>query len=762
MRLRSMAMGAAALALVAPSLVAAGVVTAGSAAALTDPVAMSADELPTWQTNGIVWAMAQADGVVFAGGTFSAIRPPGTSAGTNERPAVNFAALDAASGQPTSCQLSFTVSSGLATVRALKVSPDHKTLYAGGRFGAVNGVKVSNVAAIDIKTCTPKTSFKPSVNATVRALAVTDDDVYLGGDFTTVAGQPRRHFASVSRTGGPRPWTANADEVGRAVEVTPDGKNVILGGDFRHINGTDSLALAVVNSDNGGLTRNYPAGWLASNMRVKDIDVDATGFYTANENFSPPAGSPPANGPTSYDGRMAFDLNGFDERWRDSCYGATQAVESYKGVLYSASHAHDCSAMGDLPELWERQHLLAQSVNGPSLLGWFPDTNDGLGEQIGPRVMTTAPKDDTDYMWVGGEFTTVNGKPQQGLTRFASGPDTGAPSVPQASVSSTRPGEVDVRWQSSLDLDDSELTYRVYRDGSDQPIHTVSGSSLLWKRPQLTFTDTDVTPGSTYTYRITAGDGDNTAKSTSAKVTAAATPDPYAQQVVADGADLHWRFEETAGTFAADSSGSNNGGIHRGGPARGLSPGAIPGSRGAAGYLGDNEYTYSDRPSSRPAAYSVEAWFKTTSTTGGKIIGFDSRTWMAKSRHYDKHIYMANGGRLVFGAYSGGAQTISSDPGFNDGKWHHVVATQGPGGMQLYVDGSLRAGNPQVTASAEYTGYWHVGGGEPGGLAGWQISPGNPTSELFIGQIDEAAVYPGVLSPAQVARHHQLGAQGAP
>ena len=38
---------------------------------------ITADDLPTWQTNGIVWAMAQADGVVFAGGTFSAIRPPG-------------------------------------------------------------------------------------------------------------------------------------------------------------------------------------------------------------------------------------------------------------------------------------------------------------------------------------------------------------------------------------------------------------------------------------------------------------------------------------------------------------------------------------------------------------------------------------------------------------------------------------------------------------------------------------------------------------
>lgn len=80
-------------------------------------------------------------------------------------------------------------------------------------------------------------------------------------------------------------------------------------------------------------------------------------------------------------------------------------------------------------------------------------------------------------MWVGGEFTKVNGKPQQGLTRFSGAKDTGSPSVPQASVSSTTPGKIDVRWQSSIDLDNSDLTYRVYRNGSSTPVYTVTGSS---------------------------------------------------------------------------------------------------------------------------------------------------------------------------------------------------------------------------------------------------------------------------------------------
>ncbi|WP_240136133.1 fibronectin type III domain-containing protein [Streptomyces sp. MUM 178J] len=508
------------------SLVGAGIgIGAGvvpKASAVTPPVGFTADNLPTWQTNGIVWAMAQANGVVFAGGTFSVVRPPAGTSGP-ERKAVNFAALDAATGKPTSCDLSFTIREGTATVRALAVSKDKKTLYAGGRFGAVNGVGVSNVAAIDIATCRPKTSFRPVVNATVRALAVANGSVYLGGDFTSVAGQARRYFASVTTSGALRPWKADADETGRAIEVTPDGNNVLLGGDFFRINGADSHALAVVDSNGGTPTRNYPLGFFAALVVVKDITTDATGFYTASEAVG-----------SQDEGRSAISLSDFRQRWRDPCKGATQAVEVHKGVVYSGSHAHDCSGIDGFPEQANglRQHLLAQSVNAPALLGWTPDTNNGLGEGVGPRAMTTASKNGTDYLWVGGEFTKVTGtstslyadKPQQGLTRFASGPDTGAPSVPQeVSASSTRSGEIDVRWKSSFDHDDSKLTYRVYRNGSSTPVHTVTGSSMYWKRPQLTFTDTDVTPGSTYTYRITASDGSRNTSALSAPVTVSGT-----------------------------------------------------------------------------------------------------------------------------------------------------------------------------------------------------------------------------------------------
>ncbi|WP_328968448.1 CBM96 family carbohydrate-binding protein [Streptomyces sp. NBC_00239] len=736
-----------------------GLVMMPEASAVTSPVAFTADDLPTWQPNGIVWAMAQANGTVFAGGTFSAVRPPEGAGSGTEQEAVNFVALDAATGAPTACKLSFTISEGTATVRSLVVSKDEKTLYAAGYFGAVNGTPVSSVAAIDIAGCTPKASFHPSFPATVRALAVTDDTLYAAGDFGTVEDQTRERFAAVdATTGALKPFTANADEPGRAVEVTPDGKNVVLGGDFFSVNNANSHALAVVNATTGALTKTYPNGYFPTNSVVKDIATDETGIYTGSE----------GSGGGVFDGRSGIKLTDFTEKWRDRCLGATQYVLPYQGVLYSSSHAHDCSTELEYPD-GRRRHLLAQPtdhqgtppapvdgyVRGPGKLGWFPDTNDGLGEGIGPRVMAVATKNDVQYMWVGGEFTTVNGVEQQSLTRFASTGDVGAPTTPVASAASVKPGEAQVRWRTSYDLDDSKLTYKIYRNGSGTPVHTMTANSVEFERPQASWTDTTVKAGQSYTYRVTATDaaGNTSALSATASVTVPASVQAYPNQVRTDGASLYWRYDDTVTPYVADSSnGGNTSGIHVNGPALRQAPGAVTGASTAIGFNGSDEQLYSDRRQFVGSAYTLETWFKTGTTRGGKLIGFGNNT-TRNSASYDKQIYMTNTGRLVFGVYNGSTRTITTSGWFdtyNDNKWHHVVATQGPAGMALYVDGQNKGTLSGVTTHQNYAGYWHVGGDN---LASW---PTRPTSNFFAGQIDETAVYPTALSQSQVQNHYNL------
>ncbi|MEU6754870.1 DNRLRE domain-containing protein [Streptomyces sp. NPDC046685] len=733
-----------------------GLVLTPHASAITPPVAFTADELPTWQPNGIVWAMAQNEGTVFAGGTFSAVRPPDGGSGA-EKSAVNFVALDAATGTPTDCQLSFTIGQGTATVRALTVSKDKKTLYAAGYFGAVNNVPVSSVAAVDIASCTPKASFHPAFPATVRALAVTDNTLYAAGDFNAVEGQTRQRFAAVdATTGALKPFTANADEPGRALTLTPDGKNVILGGDFFTVNGATSHALAVVNAATGAITKTYPNGYIPTNSVVKTIATDDTGFYTGNE----------GTGGGVFDGRIGLKLSDFSEKWRDRCLGATQFVLPYQGVLYSSSHAHDCSLEGEFPD-GKRHFLLAQPANhegaapapvdgfvrGPGKLGWHPTANDGIGEGIGPRVMSVAEKNDVKYMWVGGEFTLINGKPQQALTRFASTGDVGAPTTPVASAGSVKPGEVQVRWRTSYDADDSKLTYRIYRNGSATPIATVTAASLEWERPQASWIDTTVKAGQSYTYRVTATDGagNTSALSATSSVTVPTSAPAYPSRVRADGAQLYWRYDDALSPYVADSSsGGNTGGVQVNAPALRQSPGAVTGAGTAMGFNGISQQVYSDHRQTVGASYTIETWFKTNTTRGGKLIGFGNNT-DRNSSSYDKQIYMTNTGRLVFGVYAGSTRTITTGllDTYNDNKWHHAVGTQGPSGMALYVDGQNK-GTLGVTTHQAYAGFWHIGGDN---LTSW---PNRPTSSFFAGQIDETAVYPSVLTQAQVKSHFDL------
>src|SRR5699024_4278160 len=144
--------------------------------------------------------------------------------------------------------------------------------------------------------------------------------------------------------------------------------------------------------------------------------------------------------------------------------------------------------------------------------------------------------------------------------------------------------------------------------------------------------------------------------------------------------------------------------------------------------------------------FSVEAWFRTTSSSGGKIVGFgNSRT--GESSSYDRHIYLDSDGQITFGVYPGAARTVSSDSGYNDGSWHHVVGTLGPDGMALYVDGN-RVGESADTVSAQdYAGYWRVGGDK---LSGW---PDSGSSIYLAGDIADVAVYDKVLTLGQIDEH---------
>lgn len=464
---------------------------AGPATAAGEPT-LTADPMPTWQTDGIVWAVAYAKGVVYVGGTFSNVRPPGSAAGQNQTARKNFAAFDAVTGALLPCAPSFTGGSG--TVRALETSDDGSVLYAGGSFSKAGTTGVSSAVGINTADCTIRTSWRPKVSATVRAIEATGTAVYLGGDFTKVNDTTRQRVAAVSPAGALLPFKATVDLPVRAITASPAHGKVLIGGEFNYVNSKYSHGLVALNPATGANVQTFStSAWIPTRSAVKALANDGTSFYLGAE----------GTGGGVFDGRAAGALSNGAQKWKDTCLGATQAVVPYKGVLYSGSHAHDCkNTPGGFTDHNNRQHFLANSIKDKTILPWFPDTNDGIGEQLGPRAMVMAG----DVLWAGGEFTTVNEKPQQGLTRFPAAPDTGAPQVPIMSGASNAVGKITLSWKASWDRDDAVLTYKLYRDGVY--LTSLTKDSRYWNRPNMSYTDT-VAPGTQHRYSLEVTDGDN-------------------------------------------------------------------------------------------------------------------------------------------------------------------------------------------------------------------------------------------------------------
>jgi PKD repeat protein len=206
---------------------------------------------------------------------------------------------------------------------------------------------------------------------------------------------------------------------------------------------------------------------------------------------------------------------------------------------------------------------------------------------------------------------------------------------------------------------------------------------------------------------------------------------------------LYYRLAEPSGTTANDSGIRVHTGDYAGSSARGQN--GIVAGNAAVSFSGAGSVSNRDRVDA-PGAFSLETWVNTTTSSGGALIGFgSSRTGLSATT--DRQVYLRDDGRLAFrvgGVYPAevvGAGTV------NDGQWHHVVATQGPDGMALYVDGTLVGSAPNEVA-AFYRGYWRIGG---------DSAPPAASADYFTGRLDEAAVYDTALTPAQVLQHLQLG-----
>ncbi len=723
---------------------------------------VTADSLPTAQINGVAWAQAVVGNTVYVGGSFSQARPAGAAAGTNESPRSNL--------------MAYTLSTGVMTgwnpgangqVLAVEVSPDGSKVYVGGDFTQVGGISRSRIAAFSTATGQLISTFAPPVGYTVRAIVATNTTVYVGGSFLGVGAQPRANLAAFNAANGALlAWAPSVNRQVNGLGISDDGQYIIAGGAFETVNAAAARGLAKIDATTGALVP-WPvaisnAGPSSGNtsIHVKGGAVYGTGYHFG------------AGG--NQEGPWKIDVATGQLLWVADCHGDTYDAYPVGSTVYTVGHAHYCGNIGGgFPQYatWRYQNGMAFSteatgtnireVHGypnwegnpsPSIKHWLPTLV--TGSYTGQAQAGWSVDGNDQYVVVGGEFPSVNGGAQQGLTRFATTPTAPGARGPAflnnqliPTLQTVAPGAVKISWLAGYDQDDQALTYRVYRSPGGN-IKTLVADSKWWHTPGLHYVDTGLTPGATYSYHVRASDSTGNivfGAARSITVPESFTRNAYGTAVLADGPQLYWPLNEAAGTPTVLDHAGGFHGVPGSAVTRAVADGAIAGDAAVSVNNNINGRIYAQGSDLAPTDYTAEVWFK-TSATSGRLLGFGDLQ-VGDSGHRDRQIYLTNSGRVHFGVRSDGTKVISSPAAYNNNAWHQAVATLSGATMRLYVDGALVALRHDITNPEVYVGHWRLGGDNQ---ADWP-SAGNAN---FTGSMDELSIYPYALTQQQVNAHY--------
>src|SRR4051794_3476735 len=339
------------------------------------PTTVSADGLATVQIDGVAWSQVVVGNTVYVAGKFTSARPAGSPAGTNETPRANLLAYDIRTGE---------LIPGFAPVldgQALVVvaSPDGSRIYVGGDFTTVNGQPRRRVAAFDTATGALVATWHPSISSQVRAIAATADTVYLGGSITAVGSVSRTKLAAVSAVDGSLlPWapvpgpgsTASNREPGKtaaqeatlnydvlSLVITGGGNQVVAAGRFDTMNGSRATGVAALDPVTGA-NRPFAINQVLTNQGINSavysLSTDGTSvFGTAYDYY----------GPGNLEGDFQVTADGGRIVAMNTCKGDTYSSYVAGGVIYLASHEHDCSSINGFPEQSPRVNRFATAMS---------------------------------------------------------------------------------------------------------------------------------------------------------------------------------------------------------------------------------------------------------------------------------------------------------------------------------------------------------------------------------------------------------------
>src|SRR6266545_3440385 len=238
-------------------------------------------------------------------------------------------------------------------------------VYIGGSFTSVGGQPRGGLAALDAGT----------------------GRVYAGGKFTSIGGVARPYLAALSTDGAVLGWDPRADASVRALAL--DGGRLYAAGDFHNIGGRAQRTIAALDPASAA-----DSGW------HPQATCPGLGLTVASGTVYLACGGASAGGGNAV---LAYSASTGARRWSAGGDGDVHAVAVLDGVAYTGGHFTTIAGAS-------RKKAAAFDAASGQLLAWDPHPDSTLG------VFSMLA--DGDWLWMGGDFTSVGGVAQAHIARL--------------------------------------------------------------------------------------------------------------------------------------------------------------------------------------------------------------------------------------------------------------------------------------------------------------------------------------------------------